>query len=155
MLVIDPECRISVEEALNHPYIHVWYDPGEADAVRRKQWCHPFCRSTGCVSPGWLIRFSLSNSPLHRSQISSWRRESTPSSSGKVGHTALYANPPAVQLYLWYLIKDGGNWPQHMLNTPVPQLHENNNNSVFEFMFTALVALVFRWCLSCWCFIIT
>ncbi|XP_044061393.1 mitogen-activated protein kinase 9 isoform X1 [Siniperca chuatsi] len=34
MLVIDPESRISVEEALNHPYIHVWYDPGEADAVR-------------------------------------------------------------------------------------------------------------------------
>lgn len=34
MLVIDPECRISVEEALNHPYIHVWYDPAEADAVR-------------------------------------------------------------------------------------------------------------------------
>uniref|UniRef100_A0A671VSB3 Stress-activated protein kinase JNK n=1 Tax=Sparus aurata TaxID=8175 RepID=A0A671VSB3_SPAAU len=32
MLVIDPECRISVEAALNHPYIHVWYDPGEADA---------------------------------------------------------------------------------------------------------------------------
>lgn len=34
MLVIDPESRISVEEALNHPYIHVWYDPAEADAVR-------------------------------------------------------------------------------------------------------------------------
>lgn len=33
MLVIDPECRISVQEALNHPYIHVWYDPAEADAV--------------------------------------------------------------------------------------------------------------------------
>uniref|UniRef100_A0A8D3EFW7 Stress-activated protein kinase JNK n=1 Tax=Scophthalmus maximus TaxID=52904 RepID=A0A8D3EFW7_SCOMX len=32
MLVIDPESRISVEEALNHPYIHVWYDQGEADA---------------------------------------------------------------------------------------------------------------------------
>ncbi|KAG7465160.1 hypothetical protein MATL_G00173330 [Megalops atlanticus] len=32
MLVIDPECRISVQEALNHPYIHVWYDPSEADA---------------------------------------------------------------------------------------------------------------------------
>lgn len=38
MLVIDPECRISVEEALNHPYIHVWYDPAEADAVRRRFW---------------------------------------------------------------------------------------------------------------------
>ncbi|XP_067374577.1 mitogen-activated protein kinase 9 isoform X8 [Channa argus] len=37
MLVIDPECRISVEEALNHPYIHVWYDPGEADAISDKQ----------------------------------------------------------------------------------------------------------------------
>ena len=35
MLVIDPEARISVEEALNHPYIHVWYDPAEADAVSR------------------------------------------------------------------------------------------------------------------------
>ncbi|KAJ8337552.1 hypothetical protein SKAU_G00365180 [Synaphobranchus kaupii] len=32
MLVIDPESRISVQEALSHPYIHVWYDPGEADA---------------------------------------------------------------------------------------------------------------------------
>uniref|UniRef100_A0A8C9SP42 Stress-activated protein kinase JNK n=1 Tax=Scleropages formosus TaxID=113540 RepID=A0A8C9SP42_SCLFO len=32
MLVIDPERRISVQEALNHPYIHVWYDPAEADA---------------------------------------------------------------------------------------------------------------------------
>ncbi|KAJ8266001.1 hypothetical protein GJAV_G00124090 [Gymnothorax javanicus] len=32
MLVIDPEKRISVQEALNHPYIHVWYDPTEADA---------------------------------------------------------------------------------------------------------------------------
>lgn len=35
MLVIDPECRISLQEALNHPYIHVWYDPAEADAVSR------------------------------------------------------------------------------------------------------------------------
>ncbi len=33
MLVIDPESRISVQEALSHPYIHVWYDPAEADAV--------------------------------------------------------------------------------------------------------------------------
>ncbi|XP_077588330.1 mitogen-activated protein kinase 9 isoform X2 [Stigmatopora nigra] len=32
MLVVDPECRISVEEALDHPYIHMWYDSAEADA---------------------------------------------------------------------------------------------------------------------------
>ncbi|XP_015204986.1 mitogen-activated protein kinase 9 isoform X3 [Lepisosteus oculatus] len=37
MLVIDPERRISVQEALNHPYIHVWYDPAEADAISDKQ----------------------------------------------------------------------------------------------------------------------
>lgn len=33
MLVIDPERRISVDEALLHPYINVWYDEGEVNAV--------------------------------------------------------------------------------------------------------------------------
>ncbi|XP_036095513.1 mitogen-activated protein kinase 9 isoform X6 [Molossus molossus] len=32
MLVIDPDKRISVDEALRHPYIIVWYDPAEAEA---------------------------------------------------------------------------------------------------------------------------
>ncbi|XP_041929965.1 mitogen-activated protein kinase 9-like isoform X2 [Alosa sapidissima] len=32
MLVIDPEGRISVQEALNHPYIQLWYDPAEVNA---------------------------------------------------------------------------------------------------------------------------
>ncbi|XP_015427041.1 PREDICTED: mitogen-activated protein kinase 9 isoform X3 [Myotis davidii] len=32
MLVIDPDKRISVDEALHHPYITVWYDPAEAEA---------------------------------------------------------------------------------------------------------------------------
>ncbi|XP_046672827.1 stress-activated protein kinase JNK isoform X2 [Homalodisca vitripennis] len=32
MLVIDPEKRISVDEALLHPYINVWYDEGEVNA---------------------------------------------------------------------------------------------------------------------------
>lgn len=31
MLVIDPDRRISVDEALNHPYIHVWYDEAEVN----------------------------------------------------------------------------------------------------------------------------
>ncbi|XP_077999736.1 stress-activated protein kinase JNK-like isoform X2 [Glandiceps talaboti] len=31
MLVIDPEERISVDDALQHPYIHVWYDPSEVE----------------------------------------------------------------------------------------------------------------------------
>ncbi|KAG8184590.1 hypothetical protein JTE90_005204 [Oedothorax gibbosus] len=32
MLVVDPERRISVEEALLHPYARVWYDEGEVNA---------------------------------------------------------------------------------------------------------------------------
>lgn len=33
MLVIDPERRISVDDALSHPYINVWYDEAEVNAV--------------------------------------------------------------------------------------------------------------------------
>ncbi len=36
MLVIDPEKRINVDEALMHPYINVWYDESEVNAVRQK-----------------------------------------------------------------------------------------------------------------------
>ena len=32
MLVIDPEKRISVDDALRHPYINVWYEEGEVNA---------------------------------------------------------------------------------------------------------------------------
>lgn len=33
MLVIDPERRISVDEALRHPYINVWFEDQEVNAV--------------------------------------------------------------------------------------------------------------------------
>lgn len=33
MLVIDASKRISVDDALQHPYINVWYDPTEVEAV--------------------------------------------------------------------------------------------------------------------------
>ena len=36
MLVIDPEKRINVDEALMHPYINVWYDESEVNAVSLK-----------------------------------------------------------------------------------------------------------------------
>ncbi|XP_073493233.1 mitogen-activated protein kinase 10 isoform X5 [Phyllobates terribilis] len=41
MLVIDPAKRISVDEALQHPYINVWYDPAEVEAPQdpvRERW---------------------------------------------------------------------------------------------------------------------
>ena len=34
MLVIDPDKRLSVDEALNHPYINVWFEDSEVNAVR-------------------------------------------------------------------------------------------------------------------------
>jgi hypothetical protein len=33
MLVIDPEKRITTTEALQHPYINVWYDEQEVNGV--------------------------------------------------------------------------------------------------------------------------
>jgi c-Jun N-terminal kinase len=33
MLIIDPDKRMSVDEALNHPYINVWYEDSEVNAV--------------------------------------------------------------------------------------------------------------------------
>lgn len=33
MLVIDASKRISVDEALQHPYINVWFDLAEVEAV--------------------------------------------------------------------------------------------------------------------------
>jgi serine/threonine protein kinase len=33
VLVVDPEKRMSVDEALNHPYINVWYEASEVNAV--------------------------------------------------------------------------------------------------------------------------
>lgn len=46
MLVIDASKRISVDEALQHPYINVWYDPSEAEAV--SSWFRPLIRKVLC-----------------------------------------------------------------------------------------------------------
>jgi len=40
MLVIDQERRISVDEALMHPYINVWYDESEVNAPPPGAWDH-------------------------------------------------------------------------------------------------------------------
>ena len=33
MLQIDPAKRITVEQALAHPYVNIWFDPSEVNAV--------------------------------------------------------------------------------------------------------------------------
>ncbi|KAL5279779.1 MAPK10 family protein [Megaselia abdita] len=40
MLVIDPEQRISVAQALDHPYIYVWYDVEEVNAPAPESYDH-------------------------------------------------------------------------------------------------------------------
>ncbi|KAH8376572.1 hypothetical protein KR093_000145, partial [Drosophila rubida] len=40
MLVIDPELRISVDKALKHEYINVWYDAEEVDAPAPEPYDH-------------------------------------------------------------------------------------------------------------------
>lgn len=47
MLVIDASKRISVDEALQHPYINVWYDPTEVEAVRSHWLLHCFLKGPG------------------------------------------------------------------------------------------------------------
>lgn len=52
MLVIDPAKRISVDDALQHPYINVWYDPAEVEAVRHRLILLSFHKNvvvTGCL----------------------------------------------------------------------------------------------------------
>ena len=39
MLEIDPEKRISVENALRHPYVNIWFDPSEVHAVSVSVMC--------------------------------------------------------------------------------------------------------------------
>lgn len=48
MLVIDASKRISVDEALQHPYINVWFDPAEVEAVSGSP--VPFNRANGTQS---------------------------------------------------------------------------------------------------------
>ncbi|CAF3822961.1 unnamed protein product [Rotaria sp. Silwood1] len=40
MLIIDPDKRMSVDEALNHPYINVWYEDSEVNAPSPGQYNH-------------------------------------------------------------------------------------------------------------------
>lgn len=39
MLVIDPRKRISVDDAINHPYIRVWFDEEEVNGVSENSEC--------------------------------------------------------------------------------------------------------------------
>jgi len=38
MLVIDPKNRITVEEALKHPYVNLWYDKSEVETQAPSQY---------------------------------------------------------------------------------------------------------------------
>lgn len=39
MLIVDPDKRMSVDEALNHPYINVWFEDSEVNSVSSFSLC--------------------------------------------------------------------------------------------------------------------
>lgn len=67
MLIIDPAKRISVDEALQHPYINVWYDPAEVEAVSQLFVC------------GWCSVLSVID----------WSGHSTSIEHGQINHQCL------------------------------------------------------------------
>jgi c-Jun N-terminal kinase len=40
MLHIDPAKRVTVDGALNHPYVNIWFDPSEVNAPPPEQYDH-------------------------------------------------------------------------------------------------------------------
>jgi len=40
MLQIDPAKRITVDEALQHPYVNIWFDPSEVHAPPPRKYDH-------------------------------------------------------------------------------------------------------------------
>ena len=67
MLQIDPKNRITVDEALQHPYVKIWFDEGEVFAV-----CAVF---TGFVS---MCSLSLSSSLIFSHLLPPFLPPSTP-----------------------------------------------------------------------------
>ena len=55
MLQIDPQNRITVEQALAHPYVNIWYDPSEVHAVSWKC-CDYSMRVTRCSLKNMCVR---------------------------------------------------------------------------------------------------
>jgi len=53
MLVIDPEKRINVDEALMHPYINVWYDDTEVNAPPPGAWERSHNFTSTAVAGAW------------------------------------------------------------------------------------------------------
>ena len=43
MLIIDPDKRMSIDEALNHPYINVWFEDSEVNAVSPTDYASKHC----------------------------------------------------------------------------------------------------------------
>lgn len=59
MLVIDPEQRISIDEALNHSYINLWYENSEVNAPAPEQ--YTFCDDRDFTTDQWkeIIYYEL------------------------------------------------------------------------------------------------
>ena len=54
MLVVDPLKRITITQALSHPYVHVWYDAEEVEAPAPAQYDHTIDESDHTVEE-WKV----------------------------------------------------------------------------------------------------
>lgn len=76
MLVVDPEHRISVDQALLHSYIYVWYDESEVNAVSASKKVFSYILR---LNESYTNIFSPH--PVHMTTVS--MNVSTPLSSGR------------------------------------------------------------------------
>lgn len=71
MLVVDPMKRINVTQALNHPYVHVWYDEKEVEAPAPQQYDHSIDESDHTVEEWKVMIYNEVISYQHDQQMKS------------------------------------------------------------------------------------
>merc|ERR1719270_2735304 len=94
MLVIDQEKRISVDDALMHPYINVWYDESEVNAPPPGAWDHTVDEREHTVEQ-WkeliyqeVIDYERSHNTLGPGGVAAGQRANGPASVAKDGSNA-------------------------------------------------------------------
>ena len=65
MLHIDPAKRITVDGALNHPYVNIWYDPIEVNAVSSSHTCTCVTGKLVSVAPMYMYMYILCHMYIH------------------------------------------------------------------------------------------
>lgn len=157
MLVVDPEHRISVDQALVHSYIKVWYDDSEVNAVSMKSLVSTSVKNLG-ANNRTVITIHLSYStwaPVQRRRlvcpsiysllfasylvfsrfpertITVWTNESTPSNNGKSWSTRRCCSTRVAPItWKWPTARHGkARLPKDMVWRPVSALNLSHSGT--------------------------